>query len=363
MTKEASRKISFLNLFMTLTIVLYHMKWYPSAPKNFASGFDEALNTFLYNYCDMGGFLAMSFFFTTSGFLYYANLSSEAPVKHALSKLKTRVYTLLIPYLIWNTVMLLFSDIKINSVSDILVKYTLDPACGQLWYLLAIFFFSLFSPLVAYLSRKRYLMNIFLAVMLIFIILKNSSVIPSLFTAPEIWWWYGNPFFYLPAYLIGVIIALNFGTAALNVSLPSTLPYKILSIALTITTVGLLLLGFSNFEALGVGYLLPYAYYLAPIVLWLTISNSFFTRDIPQFLNCAFFTYATHYAVGNKIVPYLTSIFNIESLSVLEAFGVRLLLVAMIYLFSIALSEFLRLVLKPRAYGALTGNRTTKRQA
>lgn len=358
MTKEISRKITFLNLLMTLSIVLYHMKWYPYVTTILNSPFDEKLNNIFFNCCDMLGFVAMSFFFTVSGFLFYANLSKETPVKHSLTKIKARVFTLLVPYLIWNTVDIIFNKIEIKTFYDFVLKFFYAPGNGPLWYLLAIFIFSLFSPLLAFLSKKKIALYIFFALFFTFLFLKNNAFIPSLFTVSPDWWWYGNSFFYLPSYTIGAFIGINFGTSALKVGLPNKTIYKILSIPLSLGVLAVVLFAFMRLK---VPYLLPAIYCLTPIALWLTVNNGFFTRDLPPIFNCAFFAYATHITAGYAIAPFLTTALKLTSVSPLGSMGFKILLVISVYIFSIILSLFLKLILKERVYGALTGNRLSKR--
>ena len=75
---------------------------------NAKSSFDDKLNEVLNGiFSSMGGF-AMSYFFSTTGFLLFYGLS----YKSYASKIKRRIRSLLFPYLIWQCVILIIDTIQ-----------------------------------------------------------------------------------------------------------------------------------------------------------------------------------------------------------------------------------------------------------
>lgn len=98
MDKKMSRRITIVTFVMTCVIVLYHSLFGDS---NLAvSPGDAQLNdSFLY-YLEQVAVLAMSWFFMITGFLLYRDLT----MKNYLEKIKRRVFSLLLPYLLWQTI-------------------------------------------------------------------------------------------------------------------------------------------------------------------------------------------------------------------------------------------------------------------
>lgn len=73
MNREISEKIKILSFFMTCVIVFYHC---PKPDGTFALGpFDDYINNQISYMVSVMGTLAMSYFFTVTGFLMFHNLS------------------------------------------------------------------------------------------------------------------------------------------------------------------------------------------------------------------------------------------------------------------------------------------------
>lgn len=98
--QSRNNRIVFLNLLMTLAIILYHSKnhyqlW---VVENQVSSKTVSL---FYGFDDMLGGIALSYFFMVSGFLLYKGINS---LEDCLSKIKRRVFSLVVPFVLWNTI-------------------------------------------------------------------------------------------------------------------------------------------------------------------------------------------------------------------------------------------------------------------
>lgn len=83
---------------MTCVIAVYHC----GSPKNPINGFDMKWNTFIGQAFDALALLAMSYFFTVTGFLFFRGLK----LKNYFGKIKKRFYTLVLPYFIWQIIIM-----------------------------------------------------------------------------------------------------------------------------------------------------------------------------------------------------------------------------------------------------------------
>lgn len=98
MNQSISRRISYFNIFFTICIVCYHC----GSPAIGPSRLNLLLNDIFDGFCAV----AMSYFFTVTGFLLFNNLSSRTYAR----KIKSRIRTLLMPYLCWEILFRLCSQ-------------------------------------------------------------------------------------------------------------------------------------------------------------------------------------------------------------------------------------------------------------
>ena len=97
--KDISDRIPFLNYFGMIWVLWYHCSMpYDKIP--IISQTDLHWNLVIEEFGTNLGALAMSIFFTTSGFLLFRGLS----MKSFGRKLKSRCRTLLLPYLLWQLI-------------------------------------------------------------------------------------------------------------------------------------------------------------------------------------------------------------------------------------------------------------------
>lgn len=138
-----------------------------------------------------------------SGFLLFKNIS----FKNYLEKIQKRIFSLLIPYLLWQ---LFFAIIRLDmlgqsreSINFVKTVFLFEqwPPDGPLWYLYAIFLLALFSPILILIYKNRRCGQAFILIAMLFSNyslatgpLSNSNlsytVIPNIIK-------------YLPSYIMG----------------------------------------------------------------------------------------------------------------------------------------------------------------
>ena len=171
---------------------------------------------------------AVPLFFLLSSFLFFRGFH----MSQLLPKWKRRIQTLLIPYLIWNTIYfalfallprLPFLAPYLNStpapltVSELLSSIFLNRYAGFLWFIKTLIVFTLAAPLFYTVFSRRYLGEIVLAAFLLLSIFTPASFLPEL----------GLRWRFILFYAIGAYVGLRFPDAA-RISLPRTVRIPIL---------------------------------------------------------------------------------------------------------------------------------------
>lgn len=202
MKEKTSNNIIVLGFLMTCMIVIYHCSEGFFEPINyFDSKVSSILNGLVYYFSEV----AMYYFFSITGFLLFFNYKNNY-----LKKIKNRISSLLIPYLLWQLIFSIIMIIVTNNLNWAYIKHIFYsvfclqqwPPDGPLWYIYAIFILALLSPAVyLIIKNKKYGKYFVLLVTLIdlFIIRYNFKSFLSFATYGYV----GNILTYLPAYLIG----------------------------------------------------------------------------------------------------------------------------------------------------------------
>lgn len=167
---DSSAKITWLMFIASILIVLRHSSGYDDFKLIDGRTFDNAVvaivNTFRF-----GGIfnLTLPFFFFMSGLLFFKSYSNTAYV----SKLKSRITSLLIPYLFWNSIWMLFMicitmvpqitaqlnslqlfEPSINSVVQGVLLHLYHPV---FWYVKQLIVYAVAAPLVYECIRRKYI--------------------------------------------------------------------------------------------------------------------------------------------------------------------------------------------------------------
>ena len=200
MDKELREKIPVISFLMMIEVLLYHCESPDSALA--VSMLDLKLNTIIDSFvAGTPSFLCMCWFFSITAFLLFRNLSFQ----NLGSKIKTRVQTLLIPYLLWQIIYIIKSILQGNSwtAADMFGQIFLLriwPPLGAFWYVYTVFLFALFfSPVLLLLFRNKELgwLSTFVLIILLYIFWDKLSIGNGRYH------YTGNIKSHFPSYVIG----------------------------------------------------------------------------------------------------------------------------------------------------------------
>ena len=349
MNLSISKKFSYFNWFATLGIVLFH-----SCPsKEFeinTTGFNKLLAEFYPIFIDRMGHVCLTFFFFVSSFLLYYNTTT---FHDALNKIKRRIKTLLVPYLAWSFIVAFIKIIlhKID-VFDFLknpFEYIFfKPVIGALWYILALLSFLLLYPIFV-LTRKNKIISsfVFLTPML-YLMIKKFFSIPDLFVL-EGCTWYSKMIFYMPVYLLGGYIGLNF-PVIIDTDYNDK---KYIYIGCSLILISFLLFSICFDRSF---YVLFSVIFLVGI--WLLLDADIFARKLPLYFNSAFFIYVLHQPL---LIPLIHAVLK-GTIPIGVTNAIITIIVEIITLFFVVMAsyfvrEFLKLILPKKGFDLLSGGR------
>lgn len=174
-TVKRITKLDNVKWVLTLLIVLYHISYYGN------KGIEEEVYKFIQNLGDC----VVPAFAIISGFLFWVNVKDFSDVK---SKVRRRVATLLVPYLVWNlinTIGLNFWNYRsfkeevfdVNLWSEI-VKWNSSP---HFWYIFMLIFWTAFSPVLYLAYKDKRILVLLLLSQFIYLIYKGDEIFHSRF--------------------------------------------------------------------------------------------------------------------------------------------------------------------------------------
>lgn len=199
MDEKVSNKFNLLGFYFTLAIVIYHADI--ALRQSYADSVFQSPLSSLYGYFAC---LAMAFFFMKTGYFLYLNADNNS----IGGKLKRRVRTIIVPFLIWNTLYFLLG-LLIHGVKDdlgtMVYRYTFDPYDPPLWYLPAIFALAMFAPLILLCKNRWIQMIIGLGVAVLAVAVSANGLLWNApFAVPEnMVTWITRLCNYLPSYILG----------------------------------------------------------------------------------------------------------------------------------------------------------------
>lgn len=298
-----SKKLSLLYAVLTFLIV-----WQHSAPMgrfgldiNGYYPFIHCIVTFTY--------ISVPLFFFMSSLLFYRGCE-YADLKR---KLHSRIYSLLIPYLLWNTIFVLiyFSITRIPIIEEnmhmgkilsnpyMFFIAIMDSRFTPLWFVRDLMCFCVFSPLILFVIKRIWLAIIVLAF--------------SIFVTCHWCFSHQNVITWIPVYLLGAIVG-RYLTYKENEDEGATSRFFVKSVKLRNVVSIVLCVGFVVLYLMSVAdakYLYIFRL-LSPIILWVLLDfvlfdyiKTRFTRK--RWMNYTFFIYCTHYFILNvlqKIVSF-----------------------------------------------------------
>lgn len=151
----ASYKITWAMFFCNLAILLHHANL-----KNYFNGDGNSIIIYVMDFFSVIAIPAMTWFFFISGYLFFRQFE----MNQLLRKWKSRFKSLVIPYLLWNTVavflLLISRTERYEGLLSLIQKYYLcinDTGCadGPLWYVFRLCEFILAAPVIFYTVKNR----------------------------------------------------------------------------------------------------------------------------------------------------------------------------------------------------------------
>lgn len=261
MQKKASQKILLLKILFTFVIVIYHCR----------GGYNSwGVFSYFNLIIEHLGIIALSFFFMLSAYLFYANLNYS----NWAIKMKKRVFTLLIPLIVWNMVAFIYFKFEYTGLFKFIYNIFLSNYNGALWYISFIIILNIFSPLFYFIFKNKIVG--LLIILFSFVCQINnclSVIIPSVLSNSLIL----NGLFYLPAYFIGIYFAIHFKYL---VEKDYT---KLTQFSSLIFLFYIVLLSRSNIILL-----------LSPILCWIIVNPTNLNKHIKFDNSYLFYIYASH---------------------------------------------------------------------
>jgi len=340
MNREISEKIKLFGFLMTCVIVFYHS---PSVDTSFVRGNLDMSAGSLLEYCfGTMGTIAMSYFFTVTGFLLFQNYTfPDYPVK-----MKRRIFSLLVPYVLWQCITVALKLVTGDAVSpgDFIQKtflFARFPYNGALWYVYAVFFLALLSPVLLLLFQNKAVGWCAVLAFTVFSAAKDRITVPVI-TDVINYGYFGNVLRYIPSYLTGCF----YGKFAAEEE-----GAKVLKYVFSALFMALLL------EERIPGFFLDLSVKLMPIIA-LYVLPSLPGVAGKRIFGLTFLVYAIH----QPLIGILWSILNrVYALMPLPATVCNLLTRAVVLAAALCAAAVIHGVLKrlsPRLLRALTGGRT-----
>lgn len=328
MTDITSRKIKAFTFIFTLVMIVYHAQWAYFNDIALVRSIQPVIFRF-YGCC---GCVAMSFFFMTSGYLLYRNLDAHTTKE----KLKRRIKSLLIPFVIWNIIYMpadiLFHGREINGVAQILYGFSFSPYNGPLWYVFAIFLLSLLAVPMARIMRKKMLVFSICAVLaVVSVLVYGLEVLKYLGLSEEthIVMWIVRLFRYLPSYMLGCLWG-GYNEGVLNRSIKRNTSRFWLAIMLILSCI-LLWTFVDDFPKIAKQFILI----VLPVLIWLTIGNEPFQKPLRQFVKGSFMMYAMHFMIIFVVR------FVLEKVLPVQTKGVPALIIWLLYPYLMVLCTYI----------------------
>lgn len=340
-TTYFSKKVTLLNVVATFLVVLLHSE----TPLRFGQPFDLQSYPFIYSVFCLAQ-VAVPLFFFISAILFYRNCDWKDIPK----KLYKRIFSLLIPFLLWNLIFCViyylaavipFLAARVNPIVP------LDTAKD---WLLAIWRTDL-TPL----WFVKYLIIYCLASPIILLVVKNkwvglSAIVGLMIACVLLKWSYFDLPYWLPIYLSGAWAGRHLYGNGQNEMMPvmkTSTSFAILS--LIVFTAFVVLITFDR---------IPWLWYefFGPILIWFGVDaiKPELIRDkfnVKAWMGDMFFIFATHYFVLNIEQAAIRSILPPTRL-VLDVTFIITPVVAVVFLLLVA-----RLFSRFKFFKVLTGGR------
>lgn len=346
------KKKEFISFISSILVLFIHSYF---AQNNTGTGLISVVNhRFSYFFSRSITQFAVPMFFMLSGLTFFKGYNN----KKYLTKIKSRIHTLVIPYLLWNTVWMLWEIFGSYSfiskfaatgepfpltAANILKGIFFYGCNTPFWFLFDIIIFSFASPLLFFIIRNKYI-GIVSVICLSFVSVFGIHIPAELFYYPMS----------IVFYLTGAIIGYHFFDYA---SSKSSKTMQIISVILLFTYIAAKNIVPQSLHI--VNYLTEtIVYTIAAFSLW-NITDIFIEKIKPRAIyNRSFAIYAMHLNVAIVILKILSLCTPENEWFEIPKFIVMVVSTLLIINYFCAFSE----KYLPKIYGVFMGNRLNKRQ-
>lgn len=185
------KKKVIVSYILSCFVLLIHISSYSQYSRDLFAGGIETFNAvFTTFFTDTFVKIAVPLFFIISGCLFFRNCKN---IKNVFIKMKSRVFTLLIPFLIWNIIIVIFNvgnwisffkgrkifEIFEPSLKNIFLTIFYAQNNGPFWFIFALIIFVIFSPIIFYIIKNKYFALMFLLVLLVLHQFKINFSFPN----------------------------------------------------------------------------------------------------------------------------------------------------------------------------------------
>lgn len=335
-------KVSFLLSILVFFIHISSLANYPNTG-NTISRFNQFMDFFVTE-----GFtrIAVPSFFIISGATFFRNFRVEIYT----TKLKSRIKTLVIPYLLWNIIYLLFNIItSYTFVSRYFIgreKFDISPlnilnaifhhGCnGHFWFVFELIIFIIFSPLIYYIIKNKIIATLFICFATFGVI--NGITVPYI---SEEGWFY---------FILGAFLGMHHFDIF---SSRASLKVQIISGVLLLAQFAINLL--KCYEI----FILPYRIYylifaIGAIAFWFVTDGFIYKLKQRDFFNESFLIYAIHGIVS----PIITKLAYLLMPKSNFFYLVNLCITITFVLISTFFFKVIMTKVMPKTYRLLIGNR------
>ena len=206
MDQKISRRITCVSFLMACVIVVFHC--YDGELER-TGALDETIYWGINNFFSALSRLALCWFFSVSGFLLYRDFE----LKSYAGKVKRRVFSLLVPFLLLETAAGILNGSLLQDPGRVLGSIFLLqkwPPVGPLWYMYAIFLFALLSPVPYLLLKWKRPWGGCVLFLLLAAIVYWNDVFKGPFVYHFLTYGYVSSIInYLPAYLTGCYFGIH----------------------------------------------------------------------------------------------------------------------------------------------------------
>lgn len=344
-----SRKIYYMNFIYSIIMLLHHAD----------------AGVFFDNIIQTGSFMdyaahrinlwfvetdAIYYFMMLSAFLLYHDLSKD----NVKGKLRRRIKTLFIPWLVWNMIgMISYHDFD-QGIAYLLRNFFASRFCPEIRYLVTLMVLLLFIPLFRRIFKMKYVREAALAAIYIigylgFPFIREADFFPSERAKAEVLLMLSH----VPVYCLGAYLGLNYAEFIISEKYNSE--YRKAAVA----AAGAVLILPYFFSENMIGYTLGKLQFAA---VWIILSKKYFTVQPKWWMQISFYMYVIHDFVLYWEVKVITLLGLFEqqfsSSTVTESFALmwRFMLSAIAVPLIIVSAKIL-LRFTPKFYAVLSGGK------